>query len=66
MNARYITLIMTLDNGERLYIVIDQMMMFTSERKAMKECKRLNEVEDSINRAFAMAKEDKERKEAQQ
>lgn len=65
MNARYITLITTLDNGERLYIIVDRTKMFKSERKAMKECRRLNEVEDSINRAFTMAKEDKERKEAQ-
>ena len=59
MNARYITLFTTLDNGERLYIVIDRTMIFNSERKAMKECKRLNEVEDSINRAFAMAAQDR-------
>lgn len=59
MNARYITLITTLDNGERLYIVIDRAMIFNSERKAMIECKRLNEVEDSINRAFAMAAQDR-------
>ena len=59
MNARYITLITTLDNGERLYIVIDRTKMFNSERKAMKECKRLNEVEDSINRAFTMAEQDR-------
>ncbi len=59
MNARYITLITTLDNGERLYIIVDRTKMFNSERKAMKECRRLNEVEDSINRAFAMAAQDR-------
>ena len=63
MNCRYITLITTLDSGERLYIIVDRTKMFNNEREAMKECKRLNEVEDSIKLAFAMAKEDKERKE---
>ena len=63
MSARYITLITTLDNGENLYIIVDRTKMFNNERKAMKECERLNAVEDSIKLAFAMAKEDKERKE---
>lgn len=62
MNVRYITLITTLDNGERLYIVIDRTKLFNSEREAMKECKRLNEVEDSIKRAFAMAAQDRKEK----
>lgn len=46
-------------NGKYLYAVVDQKKFFNSERKALKECQRLNEVEDSINRAFTMTAQDR-------
>lgn len=64
MRDRYITLIVRDDNGQRLYVVVDRRMIFSSEMKAFKEQRRLNGVDDSINRAFDMAREDKARKEA--
>lgn len=63
MSDRYITLHVSIDNGERLYIVVDRKEIFNSERKAYRECRRLNELEDSIIRSFEMAAEDKRRKE---
>ena len=65
MSDRYIMLIMKADDGESLYTVVDRTMIFNSERKARKEMRRLNELDDSINRAFDVAREDKERKEGE-
>lgn len=64
MADRYIILHASIDNGERLYIIVDRKKIFNSERKACSECRRLNELEDSVIRTFAMAAEDKRRKEA--
>lgn len=63
MADRYIILHVSIDNGERLYIVVDRKKIFNSERKASNECRRLNELEDSVIRTFDMAAEDKRRKE---
>lgn len=65
MSDRFIMLMMKADNGESLYTLVDRTKIFNSERKAMKEMRRLNELDDSINRAFDVAREDKERKEGE-
>ena len=56
---RYLIIRLETANGKSLYAVVDQKKFFNSERKALKECHRLNEVEDSINRAFSMAAQDR-------
>ena len=58
---RYIIIRLETADGKSLYAVVDQKKFFSSERKALKECNRLNEVEDSINRAFTMAAQDRKK-----
>ena len=65
MSDRFILLMMKADNGESLYTVVDRTKIFNSEREARKEMRRLNELDDSIIRAFDMAREDKKRKEGE-
>ena len=59
MNARYITLFLRGDDGQHAYVVVDRRLIFSSERKARAERDRLNELDSSINRAFAMAAQDR-------
>ena len=59
MTERYIVVKLTYDFGKSLYAVVDRAKIYKSERKAIAERKRLNEVDDSINRAFAMARQDR-------
>lgn len=61
MTDRYITLRLMADKGKPLYVVIDRRMIFRSERKAIAERKRLNELDDSINRTFRIAEEDRKK-----
>ena len=58
---RYIIIRLETADGKSLYAVVDLKKFFSSERKALKECNRLNEVEDSINRAFTMAAQDRKK-----
>ena len=58
---RYLIIRLETADNKSLYAVVDRKKFFSSEKKALKECNRLNEVEDSINRAFTMAAQDRKK-----
>lgn len=60
---RYLIIRLETANNKSLYAVVDSKKFFSSEKKALKECNRLNEVEYSINRTFTMAAQDRKERE---